>query len=169
MNTVDADVPRYLRAFTLMEIDEIEEIVAQHSEKPELRYGQQRLASYLTEMIFGKASVQQAEKISEILFGSSDKLELVTSMNAEELQALAYETGSVTLAEDETRIVELIVQSALAPSNGEAKKLIQSGSIFFNEQKVEDLGYVVKKSDLINGAGLLRKGKKTYKTIVGEF
>jgi tyrosyl-tRNA synthetase len=52
MNTMDTDVPRYLKAFTLMELDEIEDIIRQHSEHPELRYGQQRLASYLTEMIF---------------------------------------------------------------------------------------------------------------------
>jgi tyrosyl-tRNA synthetase len=58
------------------------------------------------------------------------------------------------------------VQSGLAPSNGEAKKLIQSGSIFFNEQKVEDINATIQKTDLINGVGLLRKGKKSYKTII---
>jgi tyrosyl-tRNA synthetase len=68
MNTADADVPRYLKAFTLLELEEIEEIIHQHTEKPELRYGQQKLASYITEMIFGKASALQAERISEILF-----------------------------------------------------------------------------------------------------
>jgi tyrosyl-tRNA synthetase len=52
MNTIDTDVPRYLKAFTLLELDEIETIVRQHAAYPSLRYGQQRLASYLTEMIF---------------------------------------------------------------------------------------------------------------------
>ena len=86
-------------------------------------------------------------------------------MNASEKQALAYETGSVSLRED-TRILELVVESGLAPSNSEAKKLIQSGSLFFNEQKVEDGTTIIKKSDLINGIGLLRKGKKSYRTII---
>ncbi|MDR0861079.1 MAG: hypothetical protein LBO09_09255 [Candidatus Peribacteria bacterium] len=50
------------------------------------------------------------------------------------------------------RILELLVQSGLAPSNGEAKKLIQSGSIFFNEEKIEDINYSIKKADLSNDA-----------------
>jgi tyrosyl-tRNA synthetase len=46
--------------------------------------------------------------------------------------------------------------------------MIQSGSLFFNEEKVSDINFVVKKPDLINGVGVLRKGKKHYKTILGE-
>jgi tyrosyl-tRNA synthetase len=53
--------------------------------------------------------------------------------------------------------MDLIVESGLAPSNGEVKKMIQAGSIYFNEEKVEDIQKVVKSSDLINGIGLLRK------------
>jgi tyrosyl-tRNA synthetase len=166
MNTVDTDVPRYLRAFTLMELNEIAAIVAQHEEKPELRYGQQRLASYLTEMIFGKQASIQAGKISEILFGSGDKMQIIAEMNQDEVQALAYETGSIQLEGEETRILEILVQSGLAPSNSEAKKLIQSGSIAFNEQKVDDINTSIRKTDLLNGRGLLRKGKKFYKTLL---
>ena len=71
MNTTDEDVPRFLRIFTLLELDEVAGIVDQHQQRPELRYGQQRLASYATEMIFGKEAAQQAEKVSEVLFGGS--------------------------------------------------------------------------------------------------
>jgi tyrosyl-tRNA synthetase len=190
MNTMDADVPRYLKAFTLMEIEETEEIVKQHTEHPELRYGQQRLAQYVTEMIFGQEAKQQAEKISKILFNTGEcknatgecknatgecknttgecknaplvhpnnpnnetltKMDIIANMNTEEKQALANETGNVTLTDEETRILELLVQSGLATSNGEAKKLIQSGSIFFNEKKVDDINATIKKADLING------------------
>jgi tyrosyl-tRNA synthetase len=152
MHTADVDVPRYLKAFTLMELPEIEEIVDQHALHPELRYGQQRLASYLTEMIFGAESNQQAEKISKVLFGADNTLQIISEMNKADLQALAYETGSVQLEGTEMRILELLVQSGLAPSNGEAKKLIQSGSIFFNEEKIEDINYSIKKADLSNDA-----------------
>jgi tyrosyl-tRNA synthetase len=166
MNTADTDVARYLKAFTLMELEEIDEIVKQHFEQPELRYGQQRLASYLTEMIFGKEAAQQASEITQILFGSGDKMEIISSMSSDALQALAYETGTVAFEGEEMRILELLVKSGFAPSNGEAKKLIQSGSIFFNEVSVEDIQATIKKADLVNGAGLLRKGKKSYKTIL---
>jgi tyrosyl-tRNA synthetase len=97
MNTADADVPRYLKAFTLLELEEIEQIIHQHTEHPELRYGQQRLASYVTEMIFGKAATLQATNISEILFGTGDKMQIIASLSPEDIQALAYETGSVHL------------------------------------------------------------------------
>jgi tyrosyl-tRNA synthetase len=71
-------------------------------------------------------------------------------MTPAEKIALANETGSVHLEADEARILELLVQSGLAPSNGEAKKLIQSGSIFFNEEKITDINALIKKSDLPN-------------------
>ncbi|MDR2191045.1 MAG: hypothetical protein LBP53_08005 [Candidatus Peribacteria bacterium] len=64
------------------------------------------------------------------------------------------------------RILEMVVAAGLAPSNSEAKKLLQSGSLFFNEQKIQDTNFLIQKSDLPNGVGLLRKGKKSYRTIV---
>jgi len=166
MNTADADVPKYLKAFTLMSIAEIEKIVDQHQEKPELRYGQEILANYIIEMVFGKNAVQQANEITQILFGVGDKMQVIASMSSDALRALAYETGSVQFEWEEMRILELLVLSWLAPSNGEAKKLIQSGSIAFNEEKIDDITFIVKKTDLINNVGLLRKWKKFFKTIL---
>ena len=92
INTADADVEKYLRAFTLLEIPEIEAIIAQHQEKPELRYGQKQLAKYVIQVLFGKEASEQAEKISEFLFGTGDKLALLKAMSAEEIKALAHET-----------------------------------------------------------------------------
>jgi tyrosyl-tRNA synthetase len=61
----------------------------------------------------------------------------------------------------------LVVQSGLASSNGEVKKMIQAGSIYFNEEKIEDIQKTIKSDDLINGVAILRKGKKAYKLILG--
>jgi len=58
---------------------------------------------------------------------------------------------------NEIRLLDLIVQSGLASSNGEVKKMIQAGSIYFNEEKVEDIQKIVKSDDLVNGVALLRK------------
>lgn len=162
MNSADADVEKYLRAFTLLEIADIESIVAQHNEKPELRFGQKQLANYVTQTLFGLEAAQQAEKISEFLFGSSNKIELLSQMSAEEMEALAKETGSCKIKEGEVRILELLVESGLADSNGAAKKLIQQGSIAVNEQKISDMGTIFSQKDAINGVLLLKKGK-TFK------
>ncbi|MDD2537550.1 MAG: tyrosine--tRNA ligase [Candidatus Absconditabacteria bacterium] len=166
MNTHDSDVEKYLKAFTLLSIEKVDAIVAQHQQQPELRYGQQQLANYLIEIIFGEVAVQQAQNITEILFGSEDKMQIIAQMSKGDLEALAKETGSVKFEGEERRILELLVESGLAPSNGEAKKLIQSGSIVLNEIKVGNVTQVLKKSDLINGVALLRKGKKSYKLIL---
>ena len=163
VNTADADVEKFLRAFTLLEISEIEAIVSQHVQQPELRYGQRQLANYVIQTLFGKESAQQAEKISEFLFGERDKMELLSTFSTDELQALARETGGCSVQEDEIRILELLVLAWVCESNGDAKKLIAQGAISVNEQLVSDIGQKFSRSDAVNWVLLIRKGKKNYK------
>lgn len=163
VNTADADVEKFLRAFTLLEISEIEAIVSQHVQQPEFRYGQRQLANYVIQTLFGKEAAQQAEKISEFLFGERDKMELLSAFSVDELQALARETGGCSVQEDEIRILELLVLAWVCESNGDAKKLIAQGAISVNEQIVSDIGQKFSRSDAINWVLLIRKGKKNYK------
>ena len=163
VNTADADVEKFLRAFTLLEISEIEAIVSQHVQQPELRYGQRQLANYVIQTLFGKEAAQQAEKISEFLFGERDKMELLSAFSVDELQALARETGGCSVQEDEIRILELLVLAWVCESNGDAKKLIAQGAISVNEQLVSDIGQKFSRSDAVNWVLLIRKGKKNYK------
>ena len=163
VNTTDADVEKFLRAFTLLEISEIEAIVSQHVQQPELRYGQRQLANYVIQTLFGKEAAQQAEKISEFLFGERDKMELLSAFSVDELQALARETGGCSVQEDEIRILELLVLAWVCESNGDAKKLIAQGAISVNEQLVSDIGQKFSRSDAVNWVLLIRKGKKNYK------
>ena len=163
VNTADADVEKFLRAFTLLDISEIEAIVSQHVQQPDLRYGQRQLANYVIQTLFGKEAAQQAEKISEFLFGERDKMELLSAFSVDELQALARETGGCGIQEDEIRILELLVLAWVCESNGDAKKLIAQGAISVNEQLVSDIGQKFSRSDAINWVLLIRKGKKNYK------
>jgi tyrosyl-tRNA synthetase len=91
MNTNDGDVERFLKLFTLLDFDKIEEIVQKHNEKPELRYGQQQLAAYVIETIFGITASNQAQKISEILFGKENKMDILRAMDEKDLEALMEE------------------------------------------------------------------------------
>jgi len=165
VNTADADVEKFLRAFTLLEISEIEAIVSQHVQQPELRYGQRQLANYVIQTLFGKEAAQQAEKISEFLFGERDKMELLSAFSTDELQALVRETGDCSVQEDEIRILELLVLAWVCESNGDAKKLIAQGAISVNEQLVSDIGQKFSRSDAVNWVLLIRKGKKNYKIV----
>jgi tyrosyl-tRNA synthetase len=87
-------------------------------------------------------------------------------MSKDEKSALARETGSVKMNWSEDRLMDLIVESGLASSNWEAKKLIQAGSIYFNEEKIDDIQKTIKSDDLVNGVALIRKWKKAYKLIL---
>lgn len=163
LNSADADVEKFLRAFTLLEIAEIEEIVAKHNEKPESRYGQRQLANYVIQTLFGKQAAEQAEKISDFLFGSEDKMQMLSEFSREEIQALARETGSCEISENEIRVLELLVKCGISESNGDAKKLIAQGAIYVNENKISDIASSFSTQDASNGVLLIRKGKKNYK------
>lgn len=163
LNSADADVEKFLRAFTLLEIAEIEAIVAKHNEKPEVRHGQRQLANYVIQTLFGKEAAEQAEKISDFLFGSEDKMQMISDFSQQEIQALMRETGSCEINEGEIRILELLVKCGIAESNGEAKKLIAQGAVYVNENKISDIAVSFAAQDAVNGVLLIRKGKKNYK------
>jgi tyrosyl-tRNA synthetase len=82
------------------------------------------LAAEVVAVIFGKDAVSQAEKISEVLFGTDDKIEIIKSMTQEDIDALIQEVGSIP-APAELKVLDLFTQSGLTASNGEAKKMIQ--------------------------------------------
>jgi tyrosyl-tRNA synthetase len=117
--------------------------------------------------LHGKAEYEKVQKIIDVLFWDWDKLAIISKMSEDEKSALARETWSVKLQWSEVRLMDLIVESGLAPSNWETKKLIQAGSIYFNEEKVEDIQKVITSNDLVNWVGLLRKWKKAYKLVLG--
>lgn len=166
VNSDDSKVEEYLKVFTFLSPDEIMEIMKKHNEAPEERLAQKTLAREFIKDLHWEAEYQKVQKIIDVLFWDWDKLELISKMSDDEKAALARETWSVKMEWDEVRLLDLVVQSGLASSNGEVKKMIQAGSIYFNEEKVEDIQKTVKSDDLVNGVGLLRKWKKSYKLIL---
>ena len=137
-----------------------------HNEAPENRLAQKTLAKEFIKDLHWQAECEKVQKIIDVLFWDWDKLAIISKMSDDEKSALARETWSVKL-QWESRLLDLIVESGLASSNWETKKMIQAGSIYFNEEKVEDIQKVITSDDLVNWVGLLRKWKKTYKLILG--
>ena len=164
MNTTDQDVEKYLKVLTLLDFDTIANITKQHNENPATRYGQKRLAAEVVAVVFGKDSVAQAEKISEVLFGTAEKIEIIASMTPGDIDALIQEVGSIP-APVELKVLDLFTQSGLTSSNGEAKKMMQQGSLYVNEIKAEDTQKTFSSADFVNGILLLRKGKKSFKVV----
>ena len=167
VNSDDSKVEEYLKVFTFLSPDEIIKIMKKHNESPEERLAQKTLAKEFITDLHWQAEYEKVQKIIEILFGNWDKLELISKMSDDEKSALARETWSVKMNWSEIRLLDLIVQSRLASSNWEVKKMIQAGSVYFNEEKIEDIQKIIKSEDLVNWIGLLRKWKKTYKLVIG--
>jgi tyrosyl-tRNA synthetase len=160
-----------LKLLTLIDLDHIEEILKKHNEKPELRYWQTELAKYIITTIFSKESAEQAEKISQIMFSSSDKNEIIKILNNEDKLALYKELWWIETTHKDlptSRLVDLLTNTGLTASNGEAKKLIQSGWVFCNEIKIEDINYTLTENDFTNWICLIRKGKKNYKVVMSK-
>jgi len=118
MNVEDALVEKLLKVFSLKTLDEINSIVAKHNEKPELRYGQKELASWVVEVLFGKDAVLQAQKISDLFFGDyspaelgAERLDLVKSLSKTDIAALQKEVGGCEIKGDELKFLDLCVQS----------------------------------------------------------
>ncbi len=168
LNTSDEDVERYLHILTLYDLDTIAQIVATHQQDLARRYGQSMLATYVVKLIFGEEEARQAEMITQILFGKENPLDMIATMSEEDIGALQQETGGVKfwILNFEFWIVELLVQTWLASSNGDAKKLIESRGVSCQEKVVEDIHATVSASDAVNGVILLRKGKKNFRVVL---
>jgi len=180
LNSDDVLVEKLLKVFSLKTLEDIDDIVKKHIEKPELRYGQKELASRVVEVLFGKDAVTQAEKISQILFGGENIMKTIASFTKEDIQALAEETWSldirnktlkmknwflVTETNTQIKLLDLFTQSGLTNSNSDAKKMVQSGALFVNEQKITDPKMFITSDMFVNNMLLLRKGKKQFKII----
>lgn len=172
MNADDSLIGKLLKVFSLKSVEEIDAIVAKHMENPGIRYGQKELARWVVEVLFGKDAVVQAEKISKILFGEEDRMKLISEFNKEDIEALYEETWWLDLKksaignlESGIKILDIFTEAGLTSSNGDAKKMIQSWSLFVNEMKVEDPQMIISKDNFLKNVLLLRKGKKMFKVV----
>jgi tyrosyl-tRNA synthetase len=92
-------------------------------------------------------------------------MQIISNMSSSDIDALATETWSVFVDQQEFKVLDLFTQCGLTSSNGEAKKLMQQWSLYINEIKVEDPQIVLWDSDFLNWILLLRKGKKSFKVV----
>ncbi len=168
MNSADQDIERYLKVFSLLSFEEINNIVQKHFEKPELRYWQQQLANYVVSMIFGEDKAKQAKKISDLLFGQWDKIKILQDLNDEDKIAVINELNNKNhykFDNNKNWILDILVQTWLTNSKWEARKLIKQWWLYLNEEKINDENSQIQTENFINWLILLRKWKKTYKIL----
>jgi tyrosyl-tRNA synthetase len=158
LNVEDAQVGGMLRSFSMLGHDEIEGLEAETQEKPWLRTGQKQLADELTTLVHGAEATDEAKAAAAALFGGGDLHELSPST----LAAALREAGAASVPEL-APVVDLLVETGLAKSKGEARRTISEGGAYLNNVRIEDAEARPQASDLIGGSWLvLRRGKKQF-------
>lgn len=158
VNVGDEDALRYLRMFTFLSREEIEELARSTSDAPQLRAAQRKLAEEFTTLVHGERETQQVVAASQALFGRGELAELdLSTLDAAMAEA---PTGTARLAEQPT-IVDLLVTAGLAPSRGAARRTVTEGGAYVNNRKVAEEDWRPTKEDLLHGKWLvLRRGKR---------
>ena len=167
LNVSDADAEKYIRIFTAINKEEIGSLIDQHNEAPHLRLLQKRLAEEVTVLVHSRKDYDAAVEASEILFGNATS-DVLKRLDEETLLAVfeGVPQFNISLSELETGVkaIELFTEKAsVFPSKGELRKMVQSGGVSINKEKMTDQDYLITKSDLLNNKYLLvQKGKKNY-------
>lgn len=158
-NTDDRDAVQFLKYFTFLSLDEIDQIEKEFKEAPHERLAQKVLAKEVTILTHGEEAFEQAVRISEALFSGEIK-----SLNAKEIAQGFKDVPSYEVKEsDDRNLVELLVTSGLVSSKRQAREDITNGAIYINGDRQQDVAYELKETDKIEGQfTVLRRGKKNY-------
>lgn len=170
INVSDEDAQRYIKIFTMLSREEIEQLISEHQAAPHLRVLQNKLAEELTVLVHGREELQKAQKASQILFGNS------TSDDLRQLDAKTFlevfdgvpqaEVTRTDIAAGLDMIAALSAKTGFIASNSEARRALKEKSIAVNKEKVEE-SYIIAEKDIIDDKFvLLQRGKKNYFVIV---
>ncbi len=165
VQAADADVINYLKFFTFLPHDELKRLEIAVKTSPEKREAQTVLAKELVKIIHGEAGLASAAAASAALFGGGGDF---TKLSIEELTTLLKgapqsEKSKSSLEGAGLSLVELLAETGLCPSKGQARKDMQGGGINVNNERVDDPARMLTSNDLLkSGAIVLRKGKKNY-------
>ncbi|MGW9607618.1 tyrosine--tRNA ligase [Heyndrickxia sporothermodurans] len=159
INTADADVIKYLKYFTFLSREEIEELEKAVEEEPHLRKAQKTLAEEMTGLIHGEDALEQAMKITQALFSGE-----VKNLTADEIKQGFKDVPSFDFkGNEEIALVDLLVEAKISPSKRQAREDIQNGAIYINGERNTDVQYILSMNDRIEEQfTIIRRGKKKY-------
>lgn len=165
INTADADVFRFLKFFTFMDINEIARLEAE-KESSAPQTAQYILAEEVTRLVHGDAGLETAKRITQSLF--SGDLNALTQTDFEQL-ALDGMPTFIANKNEPLDLQQALVNAEFAPSKGQARKLIESNAIAINGEKIAAADYQIVETDRIfDGYTLIKRGKKYYCLIVWQ-
>ena len=152
LNVDDESAIEYMKIFTMLDRDTIEAIAENHAVNPGARSAQKVLAREVTDIVHGVNRRESVERVTEVLFCGGDFRQL----SDDDLDALAQEIPRVDVG---VGVIEALVVSGVVSSNGEARRLLKSGAISLNGEKIAE-------DQAVNATSLLKKGKNTFVLIM---
>ncbi|MDE6418831.1 MAG: tyrosine--tRNA ligase, partial [Duncaniella sp.] len=171
LNVSDADAEKYIKIFTELTKEEIEELVKAQAEDPGQRPLQKRLAKEITTMVHSAADYEAAVEASQILF-SNKAGEILHKIDEATLLAVMEGVPQFNIprsaVEEGTKLADLLTDvAAVFPSKGEMRKMVQGGGVSVNKEKVTDPYMAVDPSMLLAGKYILvQRGKKNYYLLI---
>ncbi|MEH7356302.1 tyrosine--tRNA ligase [Neobacillus drentensis] len=165
VNTDDRDVIRYLKFFTFLTKDRIDELAVKVETEPHKREAQKVLAEEMTKFVHGEHALHQALKITEALFSGD-----VKALTADEIEQGFKNMPTFHASKESKNIVDWLVELGIEPSKRQAREDINSGAISMNGDKVTDVNTDVTVENSFDGRFIIiRKGKKNYSLVkLGE-
>ena len=163
INVEDADAVRYLKFFTLLDRDEIAELADALVKEPHRRAAQRALAEDVTRRLHGQAGLAAAARATKALFGGD-----IEGLSADEIADVFADVPSSELVREDLQgggklVIDLLLESGLASSRGDARRSIEGGGVYVNSVRVQGVDATVSTEETIEGRFLLlRKGKKRY-------
>ncbi len=165
VNTEDADVVNFLKYFTFLGADEIDELSHQVEKEPHLRAAQKRLAAEVTTMIHGEEELNKVLNATNALFGKGD----ITQVDASTISsALESAPSKAYPLNDLPDLFQIMVDLGFSKSKGQARKDTKGGGVYINQQRVNEEFTTGAESFIEGKVMLLRKGKKNYGLIIAE-
>ncbi len=167
-NIDDRDAENYLKVFTFLSLDEIADLERQQMENPSSRVAQRRLAYEITRLVHGAAAADGVAAASNVLFGGG-----VATLTLESLPYLAQAVPVVSIASsaiaEGLSPLDALVTAGLQPSRGAAKRLIQQGGLYVNDERWSDSDRAITREQALFGrALLLRAGKNRVSLLTIE-
>lgn len=157
INSEDEKVIDYLKVFTFLTKEQIEELEKSLQEHPELREPHKALAKEVVTFLHGEEEYQKAKLMSEALFSED-----ITKLSAQDILNSLKDIPKFKISLD-LNLVDLLVNNNICQSKREAREMITGGAILINNQKVEDIDKKISKDDFIDQQVIvIRKGKKKY-------
>ncbi|AKO94418.1 tyrosine--tRNA ligase [Priestia filamentosa] len=159
INTDDRDVIKYIKYFTFLSHEEIEELNRKTKEEPEQRAAQKALAEEMTKLVHNEKALEQAIRISQALF----KGEIKALTGAEIKQGFKDVPTFEVKKDEEIGLIDLLVSAKISPSKRQAREDIGNGAVYINGEREQDLQKTLSAEDRIDGEfTVIRRGKKKY-------